>query len=246
MPILIKTADGIPQIKGVKHTPDGQAWNRKRSYVFNGTIWVPNDNIDIYPAIKTRSYDGGKKKGPTEYGVPMAPVSIDAWASDTILRQGAYSYLTYDYWYMSGGTLYDGGNVTCYHGPYYGTMHFGSGAGTPPERADKTLVSAQLSLCRGSSGGDTGPVTVRVWGCSLTDVPASGADTPNGSYVAGTNINLGTLQLNEEKWFDLPLSLAQYPITGKCLVICFGSANYMSLYGIESAAHLPKLKLVWY
>ncbi len=187
------------------------------------TYWGYNQElVDFATEYPTDVYDGHTT-------VWWEDHYSDAWHTDTALRQGRK--VAFDY----------GAELPTYTGNAYGTMFFGSGAGMPTELAGKTIISARIWLKRYSSGGDS-PDYVKIWNCSLTDIPAAGAHSPNGNYVDIAQ-TLGTIAFNEGKWFYLPNSLAAWAIAGKCLVICYGMSRYMQLYGIESSSYKPILEI---
>lgn len=183
-----------------------------------------------YGAVKTKSFNAGTRKGPNvgdgHYG---PPVSINDWQSDTGLAQGRYATNTYTAYRAENPGYTSLGNYTTYDGPFYGHMHFGSGAGKPTELAGKTVASARIFLKRYSTDPwTTNPVPVDLYATTLTDVPGSGALSGGATLVC-------SLTKGQGGYFDIPVALAQSVVDGKGLAIYSGSDNNIQVYGIESA-----------
>lgn len=180
-----------------------------------------------FSVIASRSYDDGYSSDEN-----LGYFYHDEWDSDTIIRQGSY-------------TVYGGTYDTVRYGPYYGTLHFGSGAGTPTALSGLTISSARIRFTRYSSSGSS-PQSIRLNKCDLTSIPAAGAHSPDGSYVSGSGYTLGSISFSETKWFTLPVTYAEWVIAGKSLVIAYGSSWYQRLYGIEgSSAQEPIIEITY-
>jgi hypothetical protein len=240
MPMKIKVAGEYRDVQSAYVKVNGE-WKRVRIKVkVNGEWKDANVVTQQFPAVKTRSYDGGTVGHPYPDGT-FTIVSIDEWTNSTTLRQGRYSYTwSYEWPPEIGGAVVE----TCYHGPYYGTMHFGSGAGTPTALAGRVVVAARIYVRRTSSLG-SGDDPITLYATTLTDVPGSGAHSPNGN-VTGSPTVIATLAPGAGGWYDLPLTLAAEVIAGRCLAIYTGNDSLAELYGVENATHKPVIEISSY
>jgi hypothetical protein len=120
-------------------------------------------------------------------------------------------------------------------------MRFGSG---PSALAGKAIIQVRLRLTRYSDSPGADSVTTTIYATDLTDVPGSGARSPDGQ-TTGSGITTVALAKGTTVWTDIT-TLAQTVISGKCLCLYTGTGRLSRHYGTENTANKPIVEFTYY